>query len=251
MRGAAPPVRMRHPPTPGGTGRESRPVPETEAINVDLRGREPPSFIAVEGPIGVGKTTLAKRLAASFNYQTLLEEAEQNPFLEKFYRNREQAALATQLFFLFQRAQKIQDLRQADIFEPVRVADFLIDKDPLFARINLSREEFELYQKIYRQTTIDAPRPDLVIYLQASTDVLLSRIDNRGIPSEQAIGRDYLERLNEVYSEFFLYYDEAPLLIVNASEIDLANGETDYRHLVDYLLDIRSGRHYFNPTFFG
>ena len=108
-----------------------------------------------------------------------------------------------------------------------------------------------MYEKVYQQLTIDAPRPDLVIYLQASTDVLLSRIDNRGIPSEQAIEREYLERLNEVYSEFFLYYDGAPLLIVNASEIDLANGEADYNHLVDYLLDIRSGRHYFNPTFFG
>jgi deoxyguanosine kinase len=199
----------------------------------------------------VGKTTLTKRLATTFNYQTLLEEAEQNPFLEKFYRNRQQAALATQLFFLFQRAQKIQDLRQADIFEPVRVADFLIEKDPLFARINLDREEFQLYQKVYEQLTIDAPKPDLVIYLQASTDVLLSRINSRGIAVEQGIERDYLERLNEVYSEFFLYYDGAPLLIVNASEIDLASGDTDYSHLVDYLLDIRSGRHYFNPTFFG
>ena len=205
----------------------------------------------MEGPIGVGKTTLTKRLAASFNYQTLLEEAEQNPFLEKFYRNRQQAALATQLFFLFQRAQKIQDLRQADIFEPVRVADFLIEKDPLFARINLDREEFHLYEKVYQQLTIDSPQPDLVIYLQASTDVLLSRIDNRGIAAEQGIEREYLERLNEVYSEFFLYYDGAPLLIVNASEIDLANSDADYSHLVDYLLDIRSGRHYFNPTFFG
>ena len=205
----------------------------------------------MEGPIGVGKTTLTKRLAASFNYQTLLEEAEQNPFLEKFYRNRQQAALATQLFFLFQRAQKIQDLRQADIFEPVRVADFLIEKDPLFARINLEPDEYQLYEKVYQQLTIDAPPPDLVIYLQASTDVLLSRIESRGIRHEQSIERDYLERLNEVYSEFFLYYDGAPLLIVNASEIDLANSETDYRHLVDYLLDIRSGRHYFNPTFFG
>ena len=199
----------------------------------------------------MGKTTLTKRLAITFNYQTLLEEAEQNPFLEKFYRNRQQAALATQLFFLFQRAQKIQDLRQADIFEPVRVADFLIEKDPLFARINLDREEFQLYEKVYQQLTIDAPRPDLVIYLQASTDVLKSRIDQRGVPSEQAIERDYLERLNEVYSEFFLYYDDAPLLIVNASELDLANSEADYIHLVDYLLEIRSGRHYFNPTFFG
>ena len=223
---------------------------DTRPITIDLKGRTPPAFIAIEGPIGVGKTTLAKKLAASFNYTTLLEDAEENPFLEKFYRNREQAALAAQLFFLFQRAQKIQDMRQADIFETVRVADFLMEKDPLFARINLEREEFHLYEKVYQQLTIDAPRPDLVIYLQASTDILLSRIDQRGVHYERGIERQYLERLNEVYSEFFLYYDEAPLLIVNASEIDLAHSEADYRHLVDYLLDIRSGRHYFNPTFF-
>ena len=221
------------------------------AINIDLKGRTPPAFIAVEGPVGVGKTTLAKKLAASFNYDTLLEDTEDNPFLEKFYHNRKQAALATQLFFLFQRAQKIQDMRQADIFEPVRVSDFLVEKDPLFARINLERDEFQLYEKVYQQMTIDAPRPDLVIYLQASTDVLLARIESRGFSFEKSLDRDYLERLNEVYSEFFLYYDDAPLLIVNASEIDLVNGESDYAHFVDYLLDIRSGRHYFNPTFFG
>jgi deoxyadenosine/deoxycytidine kinase len=159
--------------------------------------------------------------------------------------------LATQLFFLFQRAQKIQDVRQADFFQAVRVADFLVDKDPLFARINLDADEFQLYEKVYQQLTIDAPKPDLVIYLQASTDVLLSRIDNRGLQYERSIDRSYLEQLNEVYSEFFLYYDDAPLLIVNASEIDLATSEADYKHLVDYMLDIRSGRHYFNPTFFG
>ncbi len=226
-------------------------MPATTVPDIDLKGRKPPAYIAVEGPIGVGKTTLAKRLAASFNYQTLLENAEENPFLERFYRNRKQAALATQLFFLFQRSQKIQDLRQADIFEPVRVADFLIEKDPLFARINLDRDEFRLYQKVYSQLTFEAPRPDLVIYLQASPDVLLGRIENRGISAERTIDRDYLERLNEVYSEFFLYYDDAPLLIVNASELDLANSDADYIHLVDYLLEIRSGRHYFNPTFFG
>jgi deoxyadenosine/deoxycytidine kinase len=225
-------------------------TPDSSTISVDLKGRTPPAFIAVEGSIGVGKTTLARKLAASLNYATMLEDAEDNPFLEKFYRNREQAALATQLFFLFQRTQKIQDMRQADIFEPARVADFLIDKDPLFARINLDRDEYELYEKVYRQLTIDAPRPDLVVYLQAPTDVLLSRIDTRGLAIERGIDRDYLERLNEVYSEFFLYYDDAPLLIVNASEIDLANSVSDYRDLVNYLLDIRSGRHYFNPTFF-
>jgi deoxyguanosine kinase len=223
---------------------------DTGAIPIDLKGRTPPAFIAVEGSIGVGKTTLAKKLAASFKHATLLEEAEQNPFLEKFYRNREQAALATQLFFLFQRTQKIQDLRQTDIFEPARVADFLMEKDPLFARVNLDRDEYQLYEKVYRQLTIDALKPDLVVYLQASTDVLLTRIEQRGLAIDRNIDRGYLERLNEVYSEFFLYYDDAPLLIVNASEIDLVNSEEDYKDLVDYLLDIRSGRHYFNPTFF-
>lgn len=218
---------------------------------VDLKGRTPPPYIAVEGPIGVGKTTLARRLAATFGHETLLEDADHNPFLERFYRNRRQAALATQLFFLFQRAQKIEDLRQKDIFAPLRVADFLIEKDPLFARVNLDSDEYQLYQKVYQQLLIEPPRPDLVVYLQAPTDVLLDRINARGIAHERGIERDYLERLNEVYSEFFLYYDDAPLLIVNASEIDLANDEQDYRHLVDYLLDIRSGRHYFNPTFFG
>jgi deoxyadenosine/deoxycytidine kinase len=226
--------------------RNSSPV---ESPGLDLKGRTPPSFIAIEGPIGVGKTTLAKRLADTFNYQALLERAEENPFLERFYQNRRQGALATQLFFLFQRAQQIQDLRQTDIFEPVRVADFLIEKDPLFARINLDSDEYELYEKVFQQLTIDAPSPDLVIYLQASTDVLLSRIENRGIDYEQRIDRAYIESLNEVYSEFFLYYDGAPLLIVNASEIDLVNSDRDYQHLVDYLLDIRKGRHYFNPTF--
>lgn len=226
-------------------------APELNLGSVDLRGRTPPAFIAVEGPVGVGKTTLAKRLASTFNYQTLLEQAEENPFLERFYQNRRQSALATQLFFLFQRAQQIQDLRQSDIFEPVRVADFLIEKDPLFARINLDSDEYQLYEKVFRQLTIDAPQPDLVIYLQASTDVLLQRIESRGIGYEQGITRGYLESLNEVYSEFFLYYDGAPLLIVNASEIDLVNGDRDFEQLVDYMLDIRSGRHYFNPTFFG
>src|SRR5210317_1900577 len=175
-----------------------------------LRGRPAPGYIAVEGPIGVGKTTLTRRLAETFNYETLLEEAHDNPFLERFYRNRSEAALGTQLFFLFQRAQKIQQLRQAELFSPVRVADFLIEKDPLFARVNLDSDEFELYEKVYQKLTIDAPRPDLVIYLQAPVDVLLQRIEQRGIAAENSINRGYLEQLNEVYSEFFLYYDGSP-----------------------------------------
>ncbi|MEM9315483.1 MAG: deoxynucleoside kinase [Pseudomonadota bacterium] len=218
---------------------------------VDLAGREAPAYIAVEGPIGVGKTTLTRRLAETFNHEILLEDAHENPFLERFYRNRREAALATQLFFLFQRAQKMQELRQSELFSPVRVADFLIEKDPLFARVNLDADEFELYEKVYEKLTLDAPTPDLVIYLQAPTNVLLSRIEQRGIRHENSIDTPYLERLNEVYSEFFLYYDEAPLLIVNASVIDLSQDGPDYRQLVDYVLEVRSGRHYFNPTFFG
>ncbi|MFA7554453.1 MAG: deoxynucleoside kinase [Spongiibacteraceae bacterium] len=216
---------------------------------IDFKNRTPPRFIAVEGAIGVGKTTLARQLAETFNYQTLLENAEQNPFLERFYQNQKNSALATQLFFLFQRSQQIQDLRQGDIFEPVRVADFLIDKDRLFAQLNLDQDEYQLYNKVYQQLTIDAPKPDLVIYLQASVDVLLSRIQTRGVDFEQRISQHYLRSINEAYSEFFLYYDSAPLLIINADELDVVNRHQDYVQLVDYLLNIRSGRHYFNPTF--
>ena len=221
---------------------------ETTTAPVDLRGRTPQPYIAVEGPIGVGKTTLAKRLAELFDYQLLLEDAHENPFLNKFYENRRQNALATQLFFLFQRVQKMDDLKQQDMFKPLRIADFLIDKDPIFAQVNLDPDEFELYQKVYSQMTVDAPTPDLVIYLQASVDRLLERIDRRGIASERTISRQYLEELNEVYSEFFLYYDAAPLLIVNANQLDLVNRQEDFAQLVDYALDIKAGRHYYNPT---
>lgn len=221
---------------------------ERTTAPVDLRGRTPQPYIAVEGPIGVGKTTLAKRLAELFDYQLLLEDAHENPFLNKFYENRRQNALATQLFFLFQRVQKMDDLKQQDMFKPLRIADFLIDKDPIFAQVNLDPDEFELYQKVYSQMTVDAPTPDLVIYLQASVDRLLERIDRRGIAAERTISRQYLEELNEVYSEFFLYYDAAPLLIVNANQLDLVNRQEDFAQLVDYALDIKAGRHYYNPT---
>ena len=222
---------------------------ETIIAPFDLRDRTPQPYIAVEGPIGVGKTTLAKRLAELFDYQLLLEDAHENPFLNKFYENRRQNALATQLFFLFQRVQKMDDLKQQDMFKPLRIADFLIDKDPIFAQVNLDPDEFGLYQKVYSQMTVDAPTPDLVIYLQASVDRLLERIDRRGIAAERTISRQYLEELNEVYSEFFLYYDAAPLLIVNANQLDLVDRQEDFAQLVDYALDIKAGRHYYNPTF--
>ena len=223
---------------------------QSTSSDISLRGRTVPSYIAVEGPIGVGKTTLARRIADTFDYDLLLEEAEMNPFLERFYQNRQQTALATQLFFLFQRVQKITELKQRDMFDQARVADFVLEKDPLFARVNLEPDEYALYQKVFSKMRVDAPVPDLVIYLQANPDRLLERIDRRGIDAERLIDRRYLEQLNEVYSEFFLYYDAAPLLIVNANEIDLAQGDTDYEQLVDYMLNIKKGRHYFNPTFF-
>ena len=223
---------------------------QSTSSGIFLRGRTVPGYIAVEGPIGVGKTTLARRIADTFEHDLLLEEAELNPFIERFYQNRQQTALATQLFFLFQRVQKITELKQRDIFDQARVTDFVLEKDPLFARVNLEPDEFALYEKVFSKMRVDAPVPDLVIYLQASPDRLLERIDRRGIDAEQLIDRRYLEQLNEVYSEFFLYYDAAPLLIVNANEIDLAQGDRDYEQLVDYMLNIKKGRHYFNPTFF-
>ncbi|MDO9475743.1 MAG: deoxynucleoside kinase [Pseudohongiella sp.] len=207
-----------------------------------------PRYIAVEGPIGVGKTSLAKRLAQTFNYDIVLEKPEENPFLERFYRNPRQYALSTQLFFLFQRAQQLQDLKQDDLFEPVRVADFLIDKDRLFAQQNLDPDEFVLYENVYRHLTLHAPVPDLVIYLQAPTHVLLTRIQKRGIPAEQAIEADYLDRLNTAYTSFFHYYDQSPLLIVNSTDIDLVGRDEHYQQLVDRILQAPQGVHYFNPS---
>ena len=209
--------------------------------------KQTPRFIAVEGPIGVGKTSLTKRLAETFNYELLLENAEENPFLDRFYQNPRQHALATQLFFLFQRAQQIAESRQSDLFEPVRVSDFLIDKDRLFAELNLEKDEYDLYHKVYQHLVIDAPKPDLVIYLQAPTEILLQRIQKRGIPSEQMIESEYLNQLNRAYTEFFHYYSDSKLLIVNSAEIDLVANDEDYEQLVTYILSLPNGTHYFNP----
>jgi deoxyadenosine/deoxycytidine kinase len=205
------------------------------------------NYIVVEGPIGVGKTSLARRLAQTYHSDLLLEGAAENPFLERFYRNPREAALPTQLYFLFQRARQLQGLRQGDIFQPVRVADFLMEKDRLFASLTLDDEELKLYEQVYNQMTFDAPVPDLVIYLQAPVEVLRNRIRTRGIAHEQLIEADYLQRVVDAYARLFHYYDAAPLLIVNATEIDPVNSARDYDALVDRIGGISSGRHYFNP----
>lgn len=209
-----------------------------------------PKFIAIEGPIGVGKTSLAKRMAEMFGYQPLLENASSNPFLEKFYENQQQNALATQLFFLFQRTQQLLDLKQKDLFEPLYIADFMIEKDKLFAQSILNNDEFKLYEMVYQQLAIEAPKPDLVIYLQAPAHTLLQRVQHRGLRSEQYINAQYLEQINEAYSRFFLFYDDAPLLIINATQIDLVNDDEAFNSLINYILTIQNGRHYFNPSFF-
>lgn len=206
-----------------------------------------PDYIVIEGPIGVGKTSLAKRLAETFNTELLLEGASENPFLERFYKNPRQSALAVQLFFLFQRAQQIQDMKQSDMFRPVRVADFLIEKDRLFAELTLDDHELQLYEQVYNTMTIDAPKPDLVIYLQAPVEVLLERVARRGIDYERRIDREYLQNLNDAYTRFFHQYTDSPLLIVNAAQIDLVNNDHDFDLLVQQVMTVRTGRHFFNP----
>ncbi len=210
----------------------------------------PHRYIVVEGPIGVGKTSLVTKLSDSFGSEMLLEKAEENPFIVRFYQNPRQYALSTQLYFLLQRAQQVQSFRQIDLFQNSHIADFMIDKDRLFAELTLTSDELQLYQQIYRHMTIDAPQPDLVIYLQAPVEVLRGRVTRRGIDYEQQIKNDYLSRLSEIYTRFFYDYDESPLLTVNTQSIDLINSEQDYQALLDEINNIRSGRHYFNQSSF-
>ncbi len=204
-------------------------------------------FIVIEGPIGVGKTSLARRLCSSFSAAGVLEQAAQNPFLERFYRNPRAGALPAQLYFLFQRAQQLASLKQQDLFARVHVADYLLEKDRLFARVTLDDAEYALYEQVYAKLDIQNAQPDLVVYLQAPVDVLLERIARRGIDYEQQIERAYLERLNEAYARFFHEFEAAPLLIVNAASIDPINNQADYDELLAAIRRMKRGRLYYNP----
>ena len=205
-------------------------------------------YIVVEGPIGVGKTALAKRLAESLSAEVLLEEVGENPFLERFYRDGRSAALPAQMFFLFARARQIEELRQSDLFTDTRVSDYLFSKDRLFAGINLDSDELALYEKVVENLGVEPPVPDLVIYLQSTVDTLLRRISRRGRPYELMIDRKYLEQVTEAYSRFFHSYDEGPLLIVNASQIDPIQNDADYEQLFRQIENTTGGRHFFNPV---
>ena len=205
-------------------------------------------YIAIEGPIGVGKTALAKRLADSLSADLVLEEVDENPFLERFYRDGRSAALPAQMFFLFARARQIEELRQPDLFSSVRISDYLFTRDRLFAELNLDAEELKLYDQIVDNLAIDPPVPDLVIYLQASVDALLQRLARRNASYDRFVDRAYLERLTDAYARFFHDYDDGPLLIVNASAIDPVNNDADYEQLFQQIERTTGGRHFFNPV---
>ena len=205
-------------------------------------------YIAIEGAIGVGKTALARRLADSLSADLVLEEVDENPFLERFYRDGRAAALPAQMFFLFARARQIGDLRQSDLFSSVRISDYLFTRDRLFAELNLDPEELRLYDQITENLAVDAPVPDLVIYLQASVDAIMSRLAQRNSLYDRFVDRNYVEKLTDAYSRFFHAYDDGPLLIVNASQIDPINNDDDYEQLFRQIERTTGGRHFFNPV---
>ena len=207
-----------------------------------------PRFIAIEGPIGVGKTALASRLAESLSANLVLEELADNPFIERFYRDGRSAALPAQMFFLFARARQIEDLRQSDLFSSVHVADYLFSRDRLFAELNLDSDELQLYDRVAENLAVDAPVPDLVIYLQASVDAIMGRLAQRNGRYDRFVERHYVERLADAYARFFHGYDEGPLLIVNASQIDPVNNDADYQQLFRQIERTTGGRHFFNPA---
>ncbi len=204
-------------------------------------------FIVVEGPIGVGKTTLTNKLALSLGATAVLEDAEINPFLQRFYENQKDGALPAQLYFLFQRHRQMKALMQTDLFSPNIIADYLIDKDQLFAQQTLDDDEYELYQQVYKRLSIQHAPPELVIYLQAPVEILIDRVRSRKRAAEREMKSAYLEKIANAYTHFFHYYSDSPLLIVNASGVDLVNNEAHYNELVKRINSTRAGRNYFNP----
>jgi deoxyguanosine kinase len=206
-------------------------------------------YIIIEGPIGSGKTTLAKVLAERYDVHLSTEKAEVNPFLPRFYQDAQRYALPTQLFFLFQRSGQISDMTQRDLFSQPTVADFFLEKDPLFARLNLDDEEYALYHQIYTHLQLKSPKPDLVVYLQTPVDELVERIEERNISYEQGIPREYVERLANAYSEFFHTYDASRVLIVNNEKLNIIKDSSSLDLLIERIGQIKSSREYFNPNF--
>ncbi len=203
-------------------------------------------YVVVEGPIGVGKTSLARRLAEHAGASVLLEKPEENPFLPRFYTDPARHALPTQLFFLFQRINEVSELTQMDLFQTRTVSDYLFDKDALFARLNLTDDEFTLYQNIYRSLAPQAPAPDLVIYLQATTETLFGRVRRRAIGYEHPIAETYLARLAQGYSDFFYHYDAAPVLVVNSENLNFVDNEHDFNLLLRRIEGMRGQREFFS-----
>jgi deoxyadenosine/deoxycytidine kinase len=203
-------------------------------------------YIVVEGPIGAGKTTLAREIAQKLHAETLFEQPDQNPFLARFYDDMARFALPTQLTFLFQRADQLRGLAQLDLFRRPTVADFLLDKDPLFARLNLSDDEFALYEKVYAHLKPQTPTPDLVVYLQAPVSTLIERVHRRGVEFERTIPADYLARLADAYTRYFYSYNEAPLLIVNSERLNFVENQRHVDLLMERIAGMRSLREFFN-----